>query len=286
MRFIEPNVEYLPQPSGLEGVWHQIATATRVCYQSQARESESDEDFVKRVLFKPALIEGDLSDLKHCKFNILKLHGGCLEHGTVYLLSDSSDDIIDLHYHNKPYSIVRQVGTKCYITTNMRYIIEYNYWDDLRCICEPTENHFKRYTFKVTTDIGVTREMNRHRTFSICEQSTRYCDFSKDKFGGELTFIKPAWTIKDNAAKTCCGLLEDIESTYKYLREDGWKPEQARQILPLGLKTEAVYTAFADDWKHFISLRADNASGKAHPNIQYIANEIKRIAKEQRLWQR
>jgi len=80
-----------------------------------------------------------------------------------------------------------------YITTNFRVIIENNWLDDLKYICEPTEFHEKRLSMKVITDIGVTREFNRHRTFSIVEQSTRYCNFSKDKFGNELTFIIPNW---------------------------------------------------------------------------------------------
>ena len=69
----------------------------------------------------------------------------------------------------------------------------------------------------------------------------------------------------------------DCEQTYKQLRQQGWRPEQARQVLPLGLKTQAVYTAFSYDWEHFIRLRADNVSGKAHPNIQLVAKKIKDI---------
>jgi hypothetical protein len=80
-----------------------------------------------------------------------------------------------------------------YITTNLRVLQENGWLDDLKYLCEPTEFHEKRLSVKVITDIGVTREFNRHRTFSIVEQSTRYCNFSKDKFGNELTFIIPEY---------------------------------------------------------------------------------------------
>lgn len=125
---------------------------------------------------------------------------------------------------------------------------------------------------------------NKLRTFSVAEQSTRYCDFNKDKFGEELTFIKPAWLTQDdinfkddNNIMAYLSTNQEIEDTYKYLRINGWRPEQARQILPLGLKTQAVYTAFSDDWKHFLKLRADNVSGKVHPNMQLVANKIQDI---------
>lgn len=287
MRFIEPSIEYWPQEPALEGIWSIIAKAARVCYQSEARKNESDEDFVKRVILKPALIEGDLNDLAACKFNTDKLHGGVLEHGTVYLaiplidtlFSDKVASLISFYRYN-PYSTLIDPATYeikfSYVTTNIRVILENNRWDDLKYLCEPY-NHAKRYTFSVITDIGVTREFNRHRaSMSICEESTRYCDYSKtNKFGNDLTFIRPQWL--DSKEDVGCYTMSCMcaEAAYKELRKAGWKPEEARQILPLGLKTQAVYTAFYDDWQHFIRLRADNISGKAHPNINLIANMIK-----------
>lgn len=299
MKFINPSVEYLPQPSGIQGIWHQIATATRVCYQSQAREGESDEDFVKRVLFKPALIEGDLSDLKNCKFNILKLHGGCLEQGTVYLtntpyinkegeerlqLPASAYTILNYNPYTKTYVDSRGYT---YFTTNVRVLVENDIIECLDHAVEPTIYHYRRYGFRVITDIGVTREFNRHRSsMSICEESTRYCDYTKDKFSGELTFIKPAWWKQDNTMNPMLASFQEAEQMYQRLRKHGWKPEQARQILPLGLKTEAIYTAFVSDWKHFLALRSSKAvSGAPHPNIRLIADKIAQIAEEQDLWQ-
>ena len=288
MKIIEPSVEYWQQGAGMEGVWNQIAKATRVCYQSKPREGESSEDFVKRIILKPALIEGNLDDLEHCKFDFDKMHGAMLEHGTVYITVPPyiADDKISAKAFTiliiNKYSKVNTINNWDYITTNLRVLFEENILNCLKYITEPTEHHIKRYTFSVITDIGVTREFNRHRTFSVAEQSTRYCDLTKDKFGGELTFIKPAWRQKDKngfilSFDNYDAFFADCEQTYKQLRQQGWRPEQARQVLPLGLKTQAVYTAFSDDWEHFIRLRADNVSGKAHPNIQLVAKKIKNI---------
>lgn len=325
MKIVEPQVELWKQEPTLEGAWHQIARATRVCYQSKPREGESGEDFVKRIILKPALIEGNLNDLEHCKFDFDKMHGAMLEHGTVYItitkdtLASSSFKIICALLHN-PYSRLhlRTANGWYYITTNMRVILENNLVYALRYIDNPTYEHVKRTTFSVITDIGVTRELNRHRTFSIAEQSTRYCDLTRNRFGDCLSFPAPSWINKDSleTSEVDNCLLSDMSNDlnsatteninnfnikesngidnwddidfyiyanivaqycYKALRNKGWRPEKARQVLPLGLKTQAVYTAFDDDWQHFIKLRADNVSGKVHPNMKIIADKIKEL---------
>lgn len=322
MKLIEPSVECWPQSSGLAGIWDQIARATRVSYQSSARDGESSEDFVKRVILKPALIEGDLNDLKSCKFNFDKMHGSCLEHGTVYLALPT-DTIIPvtanrwMQYSINPYS---DCGTICEvngekrvaITSNMRALLENGWLEDLQYLCNPTPYHQRRYTFSVITDIGVSREANRTRKFSITEQSTRYCCYNADKFGGEITYVKPAWTGNDMQrllhsvyAKREDGfwslflnLMDDIshgeqvhwkaddyyifgllasEFAYMGMRNNGEVADKCRQVLNLNTKTQVVYTAFAKDWEHFLKLRADNVSGKAHPNIQLVAKRIKNI---------
>lgn len=318
MKIIEPSVEYWQQGAGIEGVWNQIAKAARTCYQSSVREGESSEDFVKRIILKPALIEGDLDDLEHCKFDFDKMHGGMLEHGTVYLDIDS--DLKSLHklFVENPYSRVTYdnsiIKDHFFVTTNMRVIIENNLFGLLedRMIDTPTEHHVKRYTFSVITDIGVTREFNRHRaSMSIAEESTRYCCYNSNKFGNELTYVKPAWESKDKpligglfagmsdedlfsklltdikegintqwTAKTyyIFGLLAS-EFAYMGMRENNEVADKCRQVLNLNTKTQAVYTAFSNDWEHFLKLRADNVSGKAHPNMQFVANKIKDIIK-------
>lgn len=314
MKIVEPQVELWKQESTLEGAWHQIARATRVCYQSKPREGESDEAFVNRVILKPARKEDGSIDFDKC-------HGAMLEHGTIYLTIPASNLTAITHYTYNKYSKViwarRPVKICAYITTNMRVILENNRQDDLQFISAPIY-HVRRTTFSVITDIGVTRELNRHRTFSIAEQSTRYCDLTRNRFGDCLNFPIPSWINKNlletsevdncllsdmsndlNSATTEYINNFDIKESngtdnwddidfyiyanivaqycYKALRNKGWRPEQARQILPLGLKTQAVYTAFDDDWQHFIKLRADNVSGKVHPNMKIIADKIKEL---------
>lgn len=312
MKIVEPSVEYWPQGAGMEGIWNQIARATRVCYQSKPREGESSEDFVKRVILKPALIEGNLDDLEHCKFDFDKMHGAMLEHGTIYLTLKPSDAHILafkilMTLVDNPYSRLHIDTTSGlhYITTNMRVILENNIVYALHYIDTPTYKHDKRYTFSVITDIGVTREFNRHRTFSVAEQSTRYCSYNANKFGNELTYVKPSWEskdkplfanisneflflelladIKDGAYKQWSanefyifGLLAS-EFAYMGMRENNEVTDKCRQVLNLNTKTQAVYTAFADDWKHFLRLRADNVSGKVHPNMQLVAKKIQDI---------
>ena len=314
MKIVEPQVELWKQEPTLEGAWHQIARATRVCYQSKPRAGESDEAFVNRVILKPATRKDGSIDFDKC-------HGAMLEHGTIYLTVPDTNEITSaIRYINNKYSkvmfgVIYGDKENNYITTNMRVIFEHNWQDDLQFISAPT-HHVKRTTFSIITDIGVTRELNRHRTFSIAEQSTRYCDLTRNRFGDCLNFPVPSWINKDSletsevdncllsdmSADLNLATTEDLNNfkvhnvkenwddidfyiyanliaqyCYKALRNKGWRPEQARQVLPLGLKTQAVYTAFDDDWQHFIKLRADNVSGKVHPNMKIIADKIKEL---------
>ena len=309
MKIVEPQVELWKQEPTLEGAWNQIARATRVCYQSKPREGESSEDFVKRVILKPALIEGSLDDLEHCKFNFDKMHGGMLEHGTVYLSFDVDNNlsIVKTLKENKYTKVFEHFASAesvvAEITTNVRVLIENNIINLLNYICKPTKYHTRRYTFSVITDIGVTRELNRHRVNSIAEQSTRYCTYSADKFGNEITYISNSpflecvaddkyyfrelcEDITDNSYKSiwddrqyyAFGLLA-AEFAYLGLKKNKVPNDMARQVLNLNTRSQAVYTAFDDDWEHFIKLRADNVSGKVHPNIQLVAKKIKDIYK-------
>ena len=124
-------------------------------------------------------------------------------------------------------------------------------------------------------------EFVRHRKFSFLQESTRYCRYSSDKFNNELTFIQPCWNyIKtDNYA----GVdnfdgdyfehsLKEAEKYYFMLLELGWKPEQARNILPLCLKTELYMCGFAEDWKKFFELRT---ASNAHPQARELAIPLK-----------
>lgn len=142
-------------------------------------------------------------------------------------------------------------------------------------------------------------EFVRHRVFSFSQESTRYCNYSKDKFGNELTFIIPCWTNLPeqeygdmtnpkifnrgsvNGIETdFVNSLRIIEFNYLRLINDGWNPQQARQILPNALKTELVMTGFIKDWKHFFKLRTDP---NAHPQARELAIPLKEEFKRLKL---
>lgn len=208
-----------------------------------------------------------------------------LEHGTIYLtIAKTAMNIGDpIFYIRNKYSKVNEDDLFYYITTNMRVIVENNRLDDLQYQVEPTEHHEKRITAKFICDRGVSHEFVRHRVFSFAQESTRYCNYSKDKFNNEITFIQPSW----NYFKTACYMgidnfdgdiferaLRDTERRYFELIEKGWKPQQARQVLPNATKTELVMTGFESDWEGFFKLRC---SGAAHPDAQKLANELKEL---------
>ena len=306
MKIVEPQVELWKQEPTLEGAWNQIARATRVCYQSKPREGETDEAFVDRVILKPARNEDGSIDFDKC-------HGAMLEHGTIYLTIPRTSLVAHtIHYMHNIYSralfgALFNDDNNDYITTNMRVILENNWQDDLKFISAPTY-HARRTTFSVISDIGITRELNRHRVNSIAEQSTRYCTYSADKFGNEITYT-------DNDFLDDCIFNLNWDELYinsKYLRklckdianneDDKWTAEHyymfgllatefaylglkknkvpndiARQVLNLNTRSQAIYTAFDYDWIHFIRLRADNVSGKVHPNMKIIADKIKEL---------
>lgn len=137
------------------------------------------------------------------------------------------------------------------------------------------------WTIKFICDRGVSHELVRHRPASFAQESTRYCNYSKDKFGNEITVIKPVFFDRfpdtaDNVAydESCYSewllLCERAEKAYFTLLERGATPEQARSILPNSLKTEIFITATEKEWQHIFNLRAVGTTGKPHPQMQEI----------------
>ena len=311
MELIKPSAEIWEQGNTIEDIWKHIARCTRVCYQSTSKnDEETDEEFVKRVILRQDSSTGDL--------NFDKIHGAMLEHGTIYLeiycYNGCEDDNYYkiINYRENKYSIVNNIfyngesiAKNFAITTNLRVLYENNWLDDLKYICAPTEHHTKRVTVFFTTNIGVTREFNRHRVNSIAEESTRYCNYHLDKFNNSITFALPSWIDINKTEIQACRTAE-VESdmyadmrvnmelsdnwntidwylyalstsalAYKKLIQLGWKPQQAREVLPLATKSQLIHTAFVDDWKHFFALRADGVSGPPHTNSKLIADSLK-----------
>lgn len=274
MRLIKPSFEIWEQSAGLEGIYKQIEHVGRVCYKSEDKITEdSAKPFVDRM--------------------INSQHYAMLEHGTVYLDIPNSAGDYNLvpFFASNPYSrvVIRPLDDRVhnYITTNFRVMIE-NFAEEyipdvLQYLCEPTEFHVKRITVHFVCDRGVSHEYVRHRVFSFAQESTRYCNYSKDKFGNEITFIKPCFlddsklalygpyhtVIRDKSPESIfIASLNNAEKDYIDLIDLGWKPQEARAVLPNSLKTELVMTGFVSDWKHFFELRCDSA---AHPQAKELA---------------
>lgn len=120
-----------------------------------------------------------------------------------------------------------------------------------------------------TVDRGVTHELVRHRIMSFAQESTRYCNYSGDKFGNEITVIKPCWlddeTNPDYHAWE--GAMRLAEDKYFDLLDKGWKPQQARSVLPTSTKADIVLTGNYREWRHFFKLRACGVTGAPHPQM-------------------
>lgn len=214
---------------------------------------------------------------------VTSICGNCamLEQGTVYIKVSTEEVELIRRYRNNPYSKVVFIRSRkekmAYITTNMRVIYENNWIEDLKYLCYPTKYHNKRITVKFVLPIGISREFIRHRAFSFAEQSTRYCNYSRSKFNNELTFIvPPQLEFNDELKARWHKSMKDSENTYMYLVTNGWKPQEARGVLPLDTKTELIMTGFVSDWKHFFKLRTSiiAETGKPHPQASELADPL------------
>lgn len=127
--------------------------------------------------------------------------------------------------------------------------------------------------FRIVTDRGVTHELVRHRIASFSQESTRYCDYAGNRFGGELSFVEPpgldgrSGLDRENWQAAC----RNAENSYRLLRANGIAPEYARSVLPNSLKAEIGMTCNAREWRHFLRLRTAKA---AHPQMHQVANMI------------
>ena len=189
MKLIKSSFEIIEQAPGLQGLKQAIERAGRTCYKSEDKITEdSCEEFVQRMVNSG--------------------HHAMLEHGTVYLYVEYGSPVVDpryfagteilIKYNKNKYSkvhseVIHNYLHKIYITTNYRVLIENGWLDDLQYRCEPTEHHEKRVTVKFICDRGVSHEFVRHRVFSFAQESTRYCNYCKNKFHDGLVFIIPEW---------------------------------------------------------------------------------------------
>lgn len=282
MKIQKPQYEIWIQNPGELGIYQQIERAGRVCYKS---ENNTTEDSAKP--FVGRMIEHE--------------HYAMLEHGTVYMTCNHGE--LPLYANNK-FSHVNTIDGKDYITTNLRVMAENKTLEDLKYRTDFEKGkHELRITVHFTTQIAITREYNRHRANSMAEQSTRYCNYTKNKFGSEISINLPTWVkgdleINDEKFVELC---EDVanEETNDWTPIDAWlfanqaaefaymkliamgcKPQEARVILPLDTNTELVHTAFVSDWKHFFDLRALGTTGAPHPDAKILAEPLYEEFKE------
>ena len=310
MKFIEPSVEIIQQEPGIDGMMKMIELAGRTAYKSEDKITEdSAKKFVKMLKQRE--------------------HGAALEHGTCYLAipRDVYGEICDDHHFtflDNPYQVWGfdyRDKDDLYLTTNYRVLVENHREELLDYMVNPKENEFqwnggsyqhfyRRVTVKFICCRGVSHEFVRHRVFSFLQESTRYCNYGKDKFGG-ITYIIPRWihdlqaeeakyvdsltgvpndhvmhengitlvmtlAALDRTAADFVDALRQAERSYLNMvnSDDGYKlvPQQAREVLPNALKTELIMTGTVEQWEGFFKLRCAQS---AHPDARYLATMLK-----------
>ena len=311
MKFIDNYVEEYVQEPGVEGAYRAAMVAAAVCYQTDTEKMKlAPKDFCEQVL-------------------MAKGHGRPMEFGTVYLKVEiPSTKTIDVYKYNaNKYTKVEQIydaqteKIMMYITTNLRVLMQgdyttdkeawengydKNWFDDLKYWCEPTEYHFKRRTFSMYMSRGCTDDNRTHVELSSVCESTRFCNYSKGKFGGEMTFIWPYWIdianmddfnngkgklYEDYKAMRIVGCTYDRnkpdatalvkyaidEETYLDMVDSnklGLQPQQGKRYFPLGAKAELRLCGFDDAWRNFFWRRCDD---HADPECQKTAEMIKSL---------
>lgn len=282
MKQINQSYEILGTPRSLNEAWGFVAKAARTCYQSEKTKlDESEEDFCKRIL------------LKHTD-DVDKNHMSPFEFGAIYFTVKISSDnwcyrydyptedtkFVLKYYYNKFSKVVftsaDNLDITFYISTNLRVIYENGWQEDLKYACEPTEEHEKFWIFKLTTCLHVYKDIRTHRTLSFNVESTRFCNYLKEKFGASVTFVKLPWVTPEEEEEVIKD-LEYYEQTYFKWIQRGWTAQQAAEFLPQCVKGEVMFGGFEDNLKHMFKLRAEECSGPVHP---LVAEVIKPLYKD------
>lgn len=258
MQLIKPSFEILEQGPGLEGIYEAVERAGRTCYKSKRSKGQTAKNFVDRM--------------------IASSHLAMLEHGTVYLaiphINDiDADSFFTTPFDNNPYSKVTKYNEIAYVSTNYRVIIENSLEEWLKYLCEPTEFHEKRITVRFTADIHFYKDTTRHRVFSWAIESTRFCNYLKEKFGMSVSFMRPTW-IKDEDVSELEEDCRVIESIYFKWINKGYQAQHAAYFLPQGTKAEVIMTGFASDYNHFFDLRAKGTTGAPHPDVRALTEPL------------
>ena len=297
MKLIKQSFEFINQTDfSLVGIKKHIERCARVSYKS----------------------EDKITDTSYEKFvNMLESrgHNRPLEFGTVHLKMMLPDfqtfihSVLTIGMFNNIWIKHAYKGDTIYITTNYRYYLDIiKYFPNVKEYFTEEDNEYypKRYTVHMILDRGVMDEFRTHVGLSHLAESTRYCNYSKDKFGNELTFIKPCWldvpegkynhcimvsknspdikiecvgsdeigkyyNIGENEGLFLNGLVQSELTYLNLINNKKWTPQQARSVLPLGIKSELISCGFEDSWENFFKRRD---APDAHPMAQEIAKPM------------
>jgi thymidylate synthase (FAD) len=276
MKLIKPSFEIISQ----EDLFQHIEKCGRVAYKSEDKITpDSAEKFVN-MLIKSG-------------------HYSPLEHGTVILFLPPNHVNVKYLFHKyitNPYSKVIYIKdamdnpildeAPLYVITNYRCFSENpSHWGtDLSFTTDSKAlEHLKdrRITVKFILSRAAAQQFTRHRKFSFTMESQRYCNYNKDKFGNEITFIMPQWYENTkyydyHLLKEFEEALASIEKLYMFYISKGLKPQEARAILPNATKTELVMTGFIEDWQHFFNERCSflAKTGKPDDEAAYLADGL------------
>ena len=295
MKLIESSVGLID----ISDPFMKIEKVGRTCYKST---SEMTEETAKKF-FKSLASRGHTAMIEHTVF-VFEVHRDLyhrirdyeyfrytveeFEDGTERFLvsanlraiNDSGDPVL--------FSVLGQVDPDLiYKSTYQNLAISEDYCKivDIDSIPDIQEHAYKTHkylTFHFICDRGVSHEIVRHRPASYAQESTRYCNYSKDKFGGEVTFIKPADYSKwDNESiHLLLHSLECSEGCYLMMLARGRTPQEARAVLPNALKTEIIMTANCEEFDHFFDLRSRGTTGAPHPDMKRVADMALTIYEE------
>ena len=292
MKLIESKAEYIPQEEGLEGIYKMIELAGRTAYHSQDKITpDSAKDFADRM--------------------IKSKHGAALEHGTVYLKvpietwREEEHEWTYMFPEELPWVSLDCDGKYWYITTNFRHVLEGNVGIETmnKYLCSPTKFYEKRYTMRFTCSRAIAQELTRHRVFSFLMESQRYINYSRERHGGEITFIIPSWIDRNREPNTEAEVawldaMKKAESAYLDMvsgitrkgiivmpAEEKLTPQQARDVLPNATKTELIMTGFSSDWKYVLDLRLFEKTGKVHPDMKDLMQKAQKAMQEAGIWE-
>lgn len=197
----------------------------------------------------------DLTDIK--QMNISSIDSNLLIFRTSDMSESEDDMILQVVTTNKLINTYETVAATDANITTLKSLLS----------SETMYEHIP-HTLKFTCDRGVSHEFVRHRPASFAQESTRYCNYNKDKFGSEITVIEPVFFAKtSNNYRIWKDACESAEKAYMNLLNDGATAQEARSVLPNSLKTELIITANEREWNHILDLRLHGTTGKPHPQM-------------------